>query len=126
MNSAKTRCCLLTAILILAACQTSGEGPYGPATKSELTATELDEVRGILNKATGQAGIRMDSTAFNRSHILVLQPAIARTPQGRIATGRTATRPETFHLLTNGRSCVIEHIRTGERYPVSFQCSAAD
>ncbi len=126
MTPPTARSWLVAAVLILAACQTSNGGEYVPATASELSATELEEVRGVLNTATGQAEISLASTAFSRSHILVLEPAITRTPQGRIATGRTSARPETFHLLTNGRSCVIEHIGTGVRYPVNFQCSAAD
>ncbi len=122
MKTVRSHLYLLIAGLTLGACQTSSGGEYVPALAADLSATELEQVRGVLGAATGRAETRLSSGVFNRSHILVLEPALAQTPQGRIATGRTTIRPETFHLLTNGGSCVIEHLRTGNRYPVSFTC----
>ena len=76
-----------------------------------------------MASATGQTQVTLSADAFTASHILVLEPMITQTPQGRIATGRTTTKPQTFHLLSDGSACLLEHVNSGQRYKLSFRCT---
>ena len=88
----------------------------------ELSTEALSELQTIIGIATGSPKPLITRTAFASTHILVLEHAIATTPKGRIATGRTVTRPEVFHLLGNGRQCVLQRVNSGQRYPLTFKC----
>ena len=89
---------------------------------ASLSVDELNEVKRIITIATGSTSPIIANTAFASSHILVLEHAVANTPKGRLATGRTITKPETFHLLGNGKQCVLLRVKTEQRYSLTFNC----
>jgi hypothetical protein len=88
----------------------------------QLSTDQMSEIQKTISAATGSPLPRISSSAFADSHILVLERAIANTPKGRIATGRTMGKPETFHLLSNGKQCALLSVTSGQRYPLTFKC----
>ena len=95
---------------------------FNHALIERLSIEELNEVKNVIATATGSTSPLITDTAFTDSHILVLEHAVANTPKGRIATGRTMGKPETFHLLSNGKQCALLRVTSGQRYPLTFKC----
>jgi hypothetical protein len=111
------------ALLMLASLGCQVESPdFHYSHVKRLSVDELTEVKRVITTATGSPSPTIAETAFASSHILVLQHAVANTPKGRLATGRTMTKPETFHLLGNGKQCTLLRVKTGQRYPLTFNC----
>jgi len=108
-------------ILLSLGCQANSM-EYQPALAPQLSTDQVYEIQQIISAATGSPIPRISSTVFADRHILVLEHAVANTPKGRLATGRTMTKPETFHLLGNGKQCALLRISTGQRYPLTFNC----
>ncbi len=115
---------LLLSIVVAAACQTSAE-PLAPATVSLLTPAQTVEIQRIVAAAVGQQQVRVSNSAFAQTHILVLEPAMRRTPLGTVATGTTTTKPPTFHLLGNGLSCQLYDVGNNVRHTLTFSCGMA-
>lgn len=111
-------------VLLCCACQ-SAPADFAHARLTNATPDQQAELTQLMARATGRAQVNLADDAFAASHILVLEPALARTPQGTVATGRTTTKPHTFHLLSDGRACVLEHVNSGQRYRLSFSCNKA-
>jgi hypothetical protein len=89
-----------------------------------MTPAQVAEIQAIVGKAVGQSTVRISTEAFSNTHILVLEPAMARTPLGTVAAGTTTTRPPTFHLLGDGQRCQLHDLRSDVHYPLSFVCGA--
>ena len=120
-------CCFISYLvcgLALSGCQhaTSNQA-YVPALAPDLSAAQLEEMTQVVANAVDLDSVRLHADVFSTVHILVLAPAMANTPQGRIATSRTQTRGETFHLVSNGQDCAIQHMTDKQLYPLSFSCT---
>lgn len=107
----------------LGACQVSPDN-LAPARIPAMTTPQVDEVQGVVADAVGQPTVRISAQAFSNTHILVLAPAMGRTPLGTVATGTTTTRPPTFHLQGDGRRCQLYDLNNNLFYPLSFACGA--
>ncbi len=113
------------AMLISFGCQNT-TAEFQPAYIDELDSTQLNEVATLVSSATGsERPAQLSSTAFRQTHILVLVPRLSNTPLGKLATGRQSEKPETFHLLSNGRQCVLQNVKTNTSYPLSFPCATS-
>jgi len=114
-------CCIALACL---ACQHGAPSVPVPARLSEPSDRQLQELQTVIAGAVGRDSIRLGENPFANGHILVLEPSLRDTPQGRVATGATRTRPPTFHLLTDGGKCLLKDMQTERLYPLSFDCRA--
>ena len=114
---------LVLAILLSLGCQANGT-EFHHALLPQLSTDQVQELQKVISTATGSTTPRISRTAFADRHVLVLEHVVANTPKGRLATGRTMTMPETFHLLSNGKQCVLLRVSTEQRYPLTFSCDA--
>ena len=110
------------AAALSAGCQSAPE-QYSYASLPGLTQTQQAELGNLIAEAVNLPQVQLAANAFKDTHILVLEPAVSSTPRGQLATGRTTTRPQTFHLLSDGRNCLLEHVNSGARYALSFGCN---
>jgi len=95
---------------------------FNYAVAPTLSPQELTELRTVIADATGQPQVQITASAFATSHILVLERTISNTPLGQVASGGTRTPPATFHLLSDGETCLVVHVDTAIRYPVAVSC----
>ncbi len=107
--------------LLTAACHTPAP-TYSVALAPDLSIEDLQELRQVISTAIDRPSVRLNQDVFSTSHILALEHTVGTTPLGRIATGRTTTKPEMFHLLSNGENCVLERVSTGQRYLLTLSC----
>ena len=110
------------AVALSAGCQ-SAPAEFSYASLSGLTQAQQAELGNLIAEAVNLPQVQLAANAFNDTHVLVLEPAVSSTPRGQLATGRTTTRPQTFHLLSDGQNCLLEHVNSGARYALSFSCS---
>lgn len=108
--------------LLLSGCQAKSE-PYQAAYIAQLSDQQIQEVGGVIQQDLAlSAAPRLSANAFQNSPFLVLAPALANTPQGKIATGRSTGTPPRFQLISNSEDCQLENVTTGSRYALSFDC----
>lgn len=106
---------LLSGALVLAACATTGGEP-----RSARIVEPTGASRAALQQAVAQAlGVEvvLGEEALTGSSTLVLERQ-ARHSQARVQ-GREMADPERFFLLRHEGDCLLEHERTGRRYPLS-------
>jgi len=122
------RILLLIGFCLLASCQSDLANERTtvqedqPARIAELTAAQRTELNAAIQEIYPQSKIQLGNNAFSSSHILVLASKQAKTPLGTLATGRQARPTNIFHLVHNSGSCVLIHIASGRRFPLSFTC----
>ncbi len=113
---------LLCLGLLIAGCQVAPED-YQAAYIEHLDDNQLQEVAAVIQQDLGLSSAPLLSAdAFQDSPILVLAPALANTPQGRVASGRSIEPPPRFQLITNRKECLLENVTTGSRHPLNFDC----
>ncbi len=114
---------LIAAVTLSLGCQ-STTGSLQPALAEDWQSADIATVTSTLQSVLGHNRVKLTDTAFATSHILVLSPP-ASTPQQKIASSRTVEKPDTFHLLTDGRDCFIRSLRDDTLTPLpGIQCSA--
>jgi hypothetical protein len=99
----------------------SAESPALLLNPDAETITELE-----LTITTSLYGVPVDlnENAFTSSSLLTLEPRLRKTPQGKLATGRTMERPEQFRLLSTADGCILERMATGNRFILKLaQCT---
>lgn len=101
--------------LFLAGCQSQQVDP-SPALAQTPDAEALAELRKIVERATGVASVTLTADVFSRNHILVVEPKRSGIPNVGFATGTLVEQPHTFHLLSDGHRCLVEHVNSGQRY----------
>ena len=111
--------------LLIAGCQVAPEN-YQAAYIEQLDDKQMQEVAGVIQQDLGLSSAPLLSNdAFQDSPILVLAPALANTPQGKLASGRSIEPPPRFQLITNQEVCLLENVATGVKHPLSFDCFTA-
>ena len=84
-----------------------------------------EELEKTMTTALYGVPVKLSAGAFTSGSVLTLEPQQRSTPAGRLASGRTVTRPEQFRLVATASGCVLEHMNTGERYRLQItQCTA--
>ena len=118
MNSIRhlNRIGVLTCALIAAAgCQSkdvSGQSAAIVNPSAEMI-TELE--RTISTSLYGQP-VTLADDAFADGRVLSLEVLARNSPNARLATSRTMSRPEQFRLIANGNGCLLEKLSSGERF----------
>jgi hypothetical protein len=102
-------------LIMLAACQTATP-PQDSAVIVDSSPQMLEELEKTMTTALFGVPIKLSAGAFTTPTILTLEPQMQHTPAGRLATGRTVTRPEQFRLIATADGCVLEHVNSGERF----------
>lgn len=102
-------------LILLAACQTAAP-PQGSALIVDRSPQMLDELEKTMTTALYGVPIKLSAGAFTTTSLLTLEPQTQHSPAGRLASGRTVTRPEQFRLVASADGCVLEHVNTGERF----------
>lgn len=117
------RCVSLLCLgLLVSACQVAPED-YQAAYIEELNDNQIQEVAGVIQQDLGlNAAPLLSASAFQESPILILAPALANTPQGKIASGRSIEPPPRFQLITNQEVCLLQNVATRVRHLLSFEC----
>lgn len=105
---------LLSGAIFLAACATKGGEPQ-PARIVEPSEASRTALQQTVTQALG-VEVVLDEEALTDSSTLVLERQ-ARRSQARVQ-GRELVEPERFFLLRHQGECLLEHERTGQRYPL--------
>lgn len=112
---------LLSGVVFLASCATTGPEPQ-PARIVESSEASQVALQQVVEQALG-VEVVLDDKALTESSTLVLERE-ARRHQSRLQ-GRERGEPERFFLLHRAGDCLLEHERTGRRYPLSdTRCEA--
>lgn len=121
IRSIRCKVLALSLVMFTLGCQTMSK--FEPARWVSPEAQGLSELREVLAQTTGVENVRLGTSAFADTHILVLQPGGSNLPNARIATGRLTGKPHTFHLLSDGQRCVLEYANDGRRFELdNVQC----
>jgi len=111
-------------LIMLAACQTAAP-PQGSAIIVDRSPQMLEELEKTMTTALFGVPIKLSTGAFATPSVLTLEPQMQNTPAGRLASGRTVTRPEQFRLIATADGCVLEHMNSGERFALRVtRCQA--
>lgn len=102
-------------LIMLAACQTAAP-PERSAIIVDRNPQMLEELEKTMTTALFGVPIKLSAGAFATTSTLTLEPQMQHSPAGRLATGRTVTRPEQFRLIATADGCVLEHMNSGERF----------
>ena len=95
-----------------------------PAAIMESTPAGRTDIRQAVTAALGK-DMLIAADALTTSSLLIVERRTLRTMEGRVGSGRTIDRPETFQLVLEGDQCILVHGRTGERYPLeNVRCHA--
>lgn len=106
-------------LIMLAACQTAAP-PQGSAVIVDPNPQMLEELEKTMTTALFGVPIKLSAGAFATPSVLTLEPQMQHTPAGRLASGRTVTRPEQFRLIATTDGCVLEHVNSGERFALQI------
>ena len=79
-------------------------------------AEAIAELEKVVRRATDLDKVTLNTDVFSRNHILVVERKRSGIPNVGFATGRLVEPPNTFHLLSDGKHCFLEHVNTGQRY----------
>lgn len=105
---------LLPGVVFLAACATPASEPR-PARIVEPSDASRAALQQVVDRALGVEVVVSDE-ALTDSSTLVLERLARRNPPRR--QGRELEKPERFFLLRDNAECLLEHERTGKRYPL--------
>lgn len=105
---------LLAGVVFLAACATPASDPR-PARIVEPSDASQAALQRVVDRALGLE-VMVSDEALTDSSTLVLERAARRNPSRH--QGRDLEEPERFFLLRHNGDCLLEHERTGERYPL--------
>ena len=100
----------LAILLLLTACESPA---YRPARAAPLSPEALASLTRVVADATDQRSLRLTPEVFATSHILTLEQRIPGLPA---ASGTVLEKPRQFHLLSNGRHCVLSDVKARKRY----------
>jgi hypothetical protein len=82
------------------------------------TASHAELVR-VIGGALHAPSMTIADDAFTRDSMLVIDRRPARDAAGQRLSGRDFGKPEQFQLVTDGQSCALLHLRTGQRHPLA-------
>lgn len=113
-----------TAALGLAVCSVmsacaSTPGHESPALLTNASAATHAELVEHVRTALRNDTVTIAGDALSRDSTLVIERRPARDAAGRRLTGRDVEPPEQFQLVTDGRTCMLVHVRTGARYTLT-------
>ena len=98
-----------------------------PAVIAEPSPAATAELEQTITAALGGTPVSLNSGVFTQSSLLTLERQIRRTPEGRLATGRTMEKPEQFRLIRVGTRCELLRVKTDERFALrETKCEAAN
>ena len=110
----------------LVGCQSTAKGEL-PAVIAEPSPAATAELEQTITAALGGTPVSLNSGVFTQSSLLTLERQIRRTPEGRLATGRTMEKPEQFRLIRVGTRCELLRVKTDERFALrETKCEAAN
>ncbi|XOV82656.1 MAG: alpha/beta hydrolase family protein [bacterium] len=125
VGARRLRVCLSALLLTMAGCQANSENSQA-AYVAVLTEAQIQEVARIIQRdLVLTTPPLLAAEAFQHSSVLVLTPALANTPQGKLASGRSMAPPHRFALLSDGKDCLLQNIATGRKHVLSFGCLSA-
>lgn len=111
--------CVVTCSLLLG-CQSNDVDTYnGPAVLVNPDAMVVTQLHHAVSAALGGRHVTLAPDALTNSDLLIIQPAIHRSLQGRLASGRSTGRPAIFHLRLRDSRCVLVH--DGSKYSMALK-----
>lgn len=105
--------CLLSAGLLLVACQSTGQ-PLVPALLNQPSAEERTLLEKAVEELLGRR-VRLSETALTESSLLLLEPQGGTGIDGLLLDGRRQEPPERLRLYLWGDQCLLEHEASGKR-----------
>ncbi len=102
------------ALASLVACAHSGAADRAgvivePTAKSRLA------LQNAVSRALGASYVVLADDALTTDDTLFVEPARVREFGGQRVQGRETRMPERFHLVKEGKTCILIHERTGQR-----------
>jgi hypothetical protein len=106
------------ALFGLAACQGAAAPPV-PARLVAPDAATRAELQRAVAQALGDSDVILGEQALVDSSVLLVEHRRRMTPDGTRLMGRELETPERFRLYREGDRCVLEHERSGHRFPLA-------
>lgn len=113
-----------TGLLSLCGCQSATTSDPVPAILTAPSAEITAELGAGATELLSGAPVTLGSTAFITSSELTLEPALRKSPLGRLGRGRMIEPPDALRLLRAGNQCVLEHINSGDQVVLKTQLCA--
>lgn len=106
-------------LFALASCKTGSVREDQPALIVEATPASRAEIQRVVSSALNVSKVTIADDALMRDSLLIIEPAQLM--------GRDLRRPEHFHLVLNGSTCVLVYRRTDARYELeATRCRAEE
>ena len=110
------RLCYLLCLIAITGCRTDAHAGEVPAMLVDPDAGTQAELQRLVSTALGGASITLSDAALTDSSLLIIERKPHVDASGARIMGRDLGMPEQFQLIKQGNVCLLEQIRTGERW----------
>ena len=105
--------------LALGACETTGKHHEVPAVLDQPNTDTLAELTEIVSKALNGKPVNLAKDVLTKKPSLIIERAPMRTINNNPVMGRRIDLPDHFQLSMVKNACMLTHVETGERYPLT-------
>jgi hypothetical protein len=112
------RLCCLLCLIVITGCRTDARAGETPALLVAPDANTQAELQRLVSTALGGVSITLSDAALTDSSLLIIERKPHVDASGARIMGRDLEMPEQFQLIKQGSVCLLEQIRTGERWPL--------
>jgi hypothetical protein len=107
------------ASLIFGACETTEHHAEVPALLADTNADTAAELTDIVSKALNGKPVNLAKDVLTQKPTLIIERAPMRSINNNPMMGRRVELPDHFKLSMVKNTCMLTHVETGERYPLT-------